>query len=301
MKYKETAQAAIMFCDIVGSSGLYARLGNDKAKQLIDEALAIMSAVAEQLEGDVIKTIGDEAMMEFASAEQACEAAIAIGLKLKAKNISMRTGIDFGEVLYVKNDVFGDTVNDAAFLAKLAQPNQVVLTKESVEGLNPWLAHQCEAFDRVKLKGTSEKVLVYRLSWDVNTRDSLDATRVGQTAFHQETTMGAPTLTVEVNGQIKGLKATSDPLVIGRDPAFVDICLEDQKTSRRHCSIYFHRGKFVLEDHSTNGCYLQYSSNDELYLRRESVPLTGNGRISLGQSFQQAGLVITFTETRELA
>ncbi len=288
-----------MFCDIVGSSGLYTRLGNDKAKEVIDEALAIMCSVSEQLEGRVIKTIGDEAMLEFASAEQACEATIAIGLKLKSINISMRTGIDVGDVLYFKNDVFGDTVNDAAFLARLAQPNQVVLTSECVDRLNPWLAHQCEAFDRVKLKGTQEKVLVYRLSWDANSRDSLDATRVGSTAI-KDIDM-APTLTLEINGTVRGLDSRSNPLVIGRDPAFADICLEDQKTSRRHCSIYFHRGKFVLEDHSTNGSYLQNTSTDELYLRRESVPLTGSGRISLGQSLQQAALVINFCETRESA
>lgn len=291
-----------MFCDIVGSSGLYTSLGNDKAKQLIDEALSIMCSISEQLEGNVIKTLGDEAMVEFDNAEQACEAAIAIGLKLKTIKVSMRTGIDYGEVLYFKNDVFGDTVNDAAFLARLAQPNQVVLTSELVETLRPWLAHQCEAFDRVQLKGTSEKTLVYRLSWDANSRDSLDATRVGQTAFNLlDSTNGAPTLTVEYRGTVTGLKASSDPLVFGRDPEYADICMEDQKTSRRHCSIYFHRGKFVLEDHSTNGCYLQYSSNDELYLRRESVPLTGSGRISLGQSFQQAEQIITFSESRESA
>lgn len=301
MKYKHTDQAAIMFCDIVGSSGLYTSLGNAKAKQLIDEALSIMCSISEQLEGRVIKTLGDEAMLEFDNAEQACEAAIAIGLKLKTLKIAMRTGIGYGEVLYSKNDVFGDTVNDAAFLARLAQQNQVVLTGDCAATLNPWLAHQCEAFDRVQLKGASEKTIVYRLSWDANSHNSLDATRVGQTVINFDSSIGGPSLVVEYNGTVTDLKASSVPLVIGRDPEYADICMEHQKTSRRHCSIYFHRGKFVLEDHSTNGCYLQYSSNDELYLRRESVPLTGNGRISIGQSLNQSDQVITFTETRESA
>ena len=298
MNYKQTYQAAIMFCDIVGSSGLYTQLGNVKAKQLIDKALSIMCSISEQLEGRVIKTLGDEAMLEFDNAEQACEAAISIGLSLKKIKISMRTGIDYGEVLNFKNDTFGDTVNDAAFLAKLAQPNQIVLTSELVETLQPWLAHQCEAFDRVQLKGTSEKATVYRLSWDANSRDSLDATRVGTEALSPNI-LEAHQLTIEINGKVTGLSTTSDPLVIGRDPEYVDICLADENTSRRHCSIYFHRGKFVLEDHSTNGCYLQFTTNDELYLRRESVPLTGSGRISLGQTFAQAELVISFSESRE--
>lgn len=300
MTYKQTDFAAIMFCDVVGSSSLYTRLGNDKAKELIDEALSIMCSISEQLEGRVIKTLGDEAMLEFESAEQACEAAIAIGLKLKSIKITMRTGIDYGEVLYSKNDVFGDTVNDAAHLARMAQPNQVVLSAESLEALSPWLAHQCEAFDRVQLKGATEKSIVYRLSWDANSRDSMDATRVGHTAVNLETTLSGPCLLVEYNGTVTDLKASSSPLVIGRDPEYSDICLENQKTSRRHCSIYFYRGKFVLEDHSTNGSYLQLSSNDELYLRRESVPLTGSGRISPGQSFQQSDQVIRFSN-RELA
>lgn len=298
MNYKESYDAAIMFCDIVGSSTLYTQHGNEKAKQLVDQALSIMCSISEQLEGRIIKTLGDEAMLEFASAEQACEAAIAIGLSLRKIKIFMRTGIDFGEVLHFKKDAFGDTVNDAAFLAKLAQPNQIVLTSDLVETLPPWLSHQCEVLDRVQLKGVTEKTLVYRLAWDNKLAGSMEATQVSHLAPRPET-KESPQLTVEVNGKLTALNANSEPLVIGRDPEYVDICMEDVNTSRRHCSIYFHHGKFILEDHSTNGCYLQLGLDDELYLRRESIPLTGTGRISLGQSFKVRGQFITFSESRE--
>ena len=44
------------------------------------------------------------------------------------------------------------------------------------------------------------------------------------------------------------------------------------------------RCKFILIDQSTNGTYVKTGEGQEIYLRREEVPLVGRGIIGLGES-----------------
>ncbi|EKD99302.1 MAG: adenylate/guanylate cyclase, partial [uncultured bacterium] len=60
---------AVMFADIAASTRLYQFLGDVQAKIMIDEALAVMRAITKRCQGRVVKTIGDELMCVFASAE----------------------------------------------------------------------------------------------------------------------------------------------------------------------------------------------------------------------------------------
>lgn len=273
---------AIMFADIVGSSALYVELGNKAAKAFIADTLKTMSDIVERNDGKVIKTIGDEIMVAFNLPDNACEAAIAIGLELRRINIFVRTGISYGNVIIDNNDAFGDTVNNAAHLAKLAQARQIVVTNEALISLSPWLAQLCEPFDKIFLKGSTEQTTIHRVTWDKYEGQVLDATLVGS---HLDTSHGGlgVQLTLTINGQTHTLHKNDPPLVCGRDPNYASICIANEKTSRRHCSFYYHRGKFVVEDHSTNGSYIHTSDSTQLYIRREATPLTNEGIISLGQ------------------
>lgn len=273
---------AIMFADIVGSSALYIELGNKAAKAFIADTLKTMSDIVERNDGKVIKTIGDEIMVVFDQPDNACEAAIGIGLELKKINIFVRTGISFGEVIMDSNDAFGDTVNNAAYLAKLAQARQIVITNDSLLALSPWLTQLCEPFDKITLKGSAKQTTIYRVTWDKYEGQVLDATLVGS---HLETSHAGQEiqLHLHIDGREHTLNKSDPPLVCGRDPDYADICIANEKISRRHCSFYYHRGKFVVEDHSTNGSYIHSEDRTELYIRREATPLMHEGVISLGQ------------------
>ena len=61
-----------------------------------------------------------------------------------------------------------------------------------------------------------------------------------------------------------------------------DLLINSSFASRVHAVIEYQRGKFVLKDQSTNGTYVRDESGHEIYLRREELPLTGRGIISLG-------------------
>src|SRR5690606_10296773 len=121
-------------------------------------------------EGVVVKTIGDEIMARFDSSGQACETAVAIQQRCIKEShlngLSIRIGIAFGPALLHRNDVFGDTVNDAACVAHIARAGQIVLTQSVADNLGPSLLSQCQMFDRINIKGDTRKTVIYRLLWE---------------------------------------------------------------------------------------------------------------------------------------
>lgn len=281
---------AIMFADVSGSSALYKQLGNQQAKAIVDDVVSHMAATTIVHEGTVVKTIGDEVMARFDSANTACRVAIAIQQRSSREfaeiGLGIRIGIAFGDTLVTPNDAFGDTVNDAAFVAHIARANQIVLTQGVIDQLNPTLMHQCQLFDRVNIKGDSQKTIIYRLAWETSPQNDF-STQVMHT--HEITRFVANfQLTLKMGDQLINILPDQTPFSIGRDLNKVDLGMNNSVCSREHCHIAFRRGKYVLVDHSTNGTYVHEENKIAIYLRREEAPLQGTGVISVGQQVDPA-------------
>lgn len=279
-----------MFADVSGSSALYKRVGNEEAKAIIDETVHFMTALTIVNEGTLVKTIGDEIMARFSLVSQACEAAIAIQQRSikepRLKDLGIRIGIAYGEVLITPNDVFGDRVNDAACVAHIARANQIVITQSVVDVLESALRRDCQMFDRINIKGETEKTLIYRLEWEHSGKDNR-ATMV--MPIHDVTRfVDKFQLQLVVNGCTVSLLPEQTPFQIGRDPHKAQLLIETELASREHCHIEFRRGKYVLVDHSTNGTYVYTDEQPPIYLRREELPLQGKGFIGLGQTVTAA-------------
>ncbi len=284
MLNKNTLQA-IMFADVSGSSALYKQIGNQEAKAIVDDVVSHMAATTIVHEGMVVKTIGDEVMARFDSAATACRVAIAIQQRSSREfadiGLGIRIGIAFGDTVVTPNDVFGDTVNDAAFVAHIARANQIVLTQGVIDQLDATLIHQCQLFDRVNIKGDSQKTIIYRLAWESSQQNDL-STRV--MLIHDVTRFVTTfQLTLKMGDQAISILPDQTPYLIGRDPNKAHLLLDNSVCSREHCHIEFRRGKYVLVDHSTNGTYVHEENKTPIYLRREEAPLQGKGVISIGQ------------------
>ena len=276
---------AVMFADVSGSSILYKHVGNTQAKAIIDEAIHFMTALTIVQDGTVVKTIGDEVMCRFDSCTQACETAISIQQRCikepQLKNLGIRIGIAYGDVVLTPQDVFGDTVNDAAFVAHIARANHIVLTQAAVDALSNQLRSDCQIFDRVPLKGDQEKSLIYRLQWEA--AGNLNRATLVMPIHEVTQYVEKFQLCLKVQGREILLLPQQTPFHIGRDPHKAHLLIETDLASREHCHIEFRRGKYVLIDHSTNGTYVSGNEQDSIYLRREELPLHGHGVISLGQ------------------
>jgi predicted component of type VI protein secretion system len=74
-------------------------------------------------------------------------------------------------------------------------------------------------------------------------------------------------------------------VVLGRSKS-ADISVDEALASRLHVKVEQRRGKYFITDQSTNGTYVR-SGTTEAFLRREEMPLSGRGAISLGRPFKE--------------
>src|SRR5882672_228377 len=112
-----SSELAVLFADVSGSTRIYESLGDERALAMIGRCLTLMTEASAGYGGRVIKTIGDEAMIAFPSADSAAQAAaemqvrIAAEPAIDARRLAIRVGFHFGPALQTQGDVFGDSVN----------------------------------------------------------------------------------------------------------------------------------------------------------------------------------------------
>ena len=116
---------AVVFADISESTSLYQKLGDAAARNIVNACLTLITGVLARFDGRLVKTIGDEAMCVFPSADLALLAASDMQAQVSATRpgnypVSIHIGLHYGPVLVEEGDVFGDTVNVAAYLTAVA-------------------------------------------------------------------------------------------------------------------------------------------------------------------------------------
>jgi class 3 adenylate cyclase len=87
-----------------------------------------MAKITEMYQGRVIKTIGDEIMCRFTSANDCvraakeCQEEISMGIQGENVELTIKVGLHFGPAILMEDgDVFGDAVNVAARMAGIAK------------------------------------------------------------------------------------------------------------------------------------------------------------------------------------
>jgi adenylate cyclase len=293
---KETATRAIVFADISGSTRLYEALGDTIARDLVSQCLDLMTEQVNRHNGAVIKTIGDEIMATFATAEQAVEASMsmqeAVAEDLPQRNqhtppnFAIRIGMHFGSCILEGGDVFGDAVNVAARMAGIAKGSQIITTQDTAAALSPALRSSTRHVDRIPIRGKSEDVDIFEVIWQAD-----DVTRTATGLFHHDAHVVA-NLRLRYHTEVMDLNQDMSVVVLGRGKK-ADMVVNDSMASREHARIECRRGKFILTDMSTNGTYVETTEGPS-YLRREDVVLTGEGKIALGRDLVEATEYVVF-------
>ena len=285
-----------MFSDVAGSTALYDKFGDDKAKAIIENCINLMADITKRYKGIVIKTIGDEIMCRFPTAEDGVNAccsiqeAVSILTGPDDNPMAVRIGIHAGEAILDDNDVFGDAVNVAARMAGIAKARQIITTEDTYNQLSDDLQDMAREFDTTSVKGKQEQITIYDIVWD----EEDDVTRM---SFSPSQASGNTEIMMSYSNENKVLTQADMPVIIGRG-AKADITIDAPLASRSHVKLDYNRGKFVLADQSTNGTYIKLNDGKEVYLRREELPLSSHGSISLGEKVDEASpLIILFTVT----
>ena len=142
----ERRHVTVMFCDLVDSTGIAAKLDAEEWRDLVGAYLDAASSAVTDMGGRVAKKLGDGLMALFGhpvaqenDAERAVRAALAIQRSLTELNhknedtgkpaLAARIAIDLGPVVVdALGEIFGDVPNIAARAQALAEPGAVVVT-----------------------------------------------------------------------------------------------------------------------------------------------------------------------------
>ena len=127
--------AAIAAFDVVGYSRLMERNESGTLTKLASHRQERLEPSILRHGGRLVKLIGDGALVEFASAVEALNAAIEfqqsmaqINLEEDSEKIIFRVGIHVGDVIVDGDDLYGDGVNIAARLESEASPGGIVVS-----------------------------------------------------------------------------------------------------------------------------------------------------------------------------
>jgi class 3 adenylate cyclase len=205
----ERRHLTVLFCDLVGSTELAARLDPEEYQQMLAAYHHAAAEAIARFGGHVAKYLGDGVMAYFGypvahdnDAERAVRAGIAIleavvgptqqsGTSSRLSSLvalSVRIGIDSGPVVVgagagTEIDIFGEAPNIASRVQTAATPDSVLITAAThrlVTGL--FVVEDCGA---QSLKGIEQPVQLYRVARAAGVRGRLAAAAAshGLTSF----------------------------------------------------------------------------------------------------------------------
>jgi adenylate cyclase len=278
-------ELAILFADVVGSTRLYELMGDLKARDMVAICIDVMRNATEQHEGTVIKTMGDEVMSSFPTADQALNAAAQMQqqisrhsqLKVEGQPVAIRIGCHFGPVVLENRDVFGSTVHTANRMTSQAKAGQIMTTAAMVERLSPQWRAVVRQVDIATLKGQGSEVALFEVLWQTE-----DVTSMIPAIALAARSGPAVRLRLRFEDRDIVLDEQHPGINIGRAEDN-DVVVKGNLISRLHARIEINRHKFVLIDQSTNGTFVQTDDGDEAFVRRDSVQIKGKGFIGLGK------------------
>jgi DNA-binding NarL/FixJ family response regulator/class 3 adenylate cyclase len=157
----------ILFTDIVGSSALFDRVGDEQADAIRrDHFDALRQAIAEH-GGREVKSTGDGLMVAFASAVAAVRCAVDMQRLATAaeSGLPIRVGLDAGEPLPDGDDLYGKPVIIASRLCETAAGGEILASDVVRQIAGPRLAELMEPAGALRLAGIAERVSVTRVRW----------------------------------------------------------------------------------------------------------------------------------------
>ncbi len=277
-------EVAILFADVVGSTKLYEQLGDVRARDMVGTCVELMRSATDHHNGTVIKTMGDEIMATFPSADDALDAGAQMqreishhpGLKVNDHAVAIRIGCNFGPVVMEARDIFGSAVHTANRMTSQAKAGQIITTATMIEHLsNEWRA-SVRQIDVATLKGRSAEFALFEVLWQPDESTSMVATiSAGDSDKPQK-------LRLRYQGQEVLVEDGREIITIGRAEDN-DLVIKGNLISRLHARIELSRNKFMLIDQSTNGTFVAVKDGEDTFVRRDSMQMRGEGMIGLGK------------------
>ena len=273
----------LLFADVSGSTKLFELRGDAVARELIAGVLDALAAVCRTHDGRVVKTIGDELMCAMPTALDGVDAAVAMQRHVAAdarcidNHLAIRIGLHHGECLVEDDgDVYGDAVNTAARMAKLAGREQIVTTASTAAGIRH---APIRPLGSAHVAGKLRPIEIVDIVWQAN---PAAMTQVQRGLVRDRGAAEVERLVLEFRGHAIEIDPASPPVTLGRD-AGNGVVVDADCVSRSHAVVEYQRGHYVFTDRSTNGSFVHVEGDEALRVHRDEAKLRRSGVISLGR------------------
>jgi class 3 adenylate cyclase len=162
----------VLFTDLVGSTALRSRIGEEAADRLrLEHDQLLVDSIASR-GGEVVKHTGDGVMATFTAAASAVGAAVAIQQAIDSRNrrrggerLEVRIGISVGDVTLAGEDCFGLPVVEAQRLEATAEGGQILCSDIVCRLARGRGGHEFSSVGELVLKGIEDPVPTMEVRW----------------------------------------------------------------------------------------------------------------------------------------
>jgi adenylate cyclase len=162
---------AILAADVAGYSRLMGQDEEGTHERLKAHLRDLIEPKIAEHRGRIVKNTGDGFLAEFASVIDAVRCAVEVQREMAERNagtpaekrIEFRVGINLGDVIAERDDIFGDGVNVAARLEALAEPGGICVSRVVRDQVRDKLDFAFEDLGEQSVKNIARPVRVYAL------------------------------------------------------------------------------------------------------------------------------------------
>ena len=167
--------AAILYADVAGYSRLTGE-DEDSTHRCLTAYLDIISKTVSSHRGQVRHYAGDAVLAQFSAVVDAISCAIAVQKDLEDRNstlpcerkVEFRIGVNLGDVIEDRGDIYGDGVNIAARLESLAEPGGVCISGTARDAIGNKIPAEYKFMGERNVKNITDAVRAYQIVLDVN-------------------------------------------------------------------------------------------------------------------------------------
>lgn len=156
---------SVLFTDLVGSTQLSDRLGDDAAERIRQTHFGLLREAVRTRRGQEVKNLGDGLMVVFPSALDALDCAVAMQRRVRRHNreahdppLHVRVGVHIGEPIRDEGDYFGTTVNVAKRLCDRAAADEILTSQLVVDLVGSRGGFAFRSLGSLELKGLARPV-----------------------------------------------------------------------------------------------------------------------------------------------
>jgi adenylate cyclase len=213
----ERRLSAVLYADVAGYSRLTGE-DEERTHRLLSANLDLFAETIVAHHGTVVHYAGDAILAEFATVTEALKSAVEVQRALQDVNASspdspsveFRVGINLGEVIVDRDDIYGDGVNIAARLESLADAGGICISESVYSAVGSKLSLDYEFMGEQTVKNIAEPVRAYRVLFHPSAQKTAQKPKISKKAVLFAAVLGSlivgavilwPQFSIRVNGE----------------------------------------------------------------------------------------------------